>query len=113
MDSHWEKEHSKKIIADPGCNKVLSNAPPPSPKNNWGLDLLATVGWSMFNTKYANEKRIFEKQWGTQVLSPHGSFGKNVAKVKKVVCNLPPKQKKRKKTLWKGKGKKFERSKKT
>ena len=105
IDEHWEAAHAALLGKDPSQGKVLAKFSPPAPLANWGFLLLKKVGWRVFRTKYAREKRLFETQTKQTVLSAHAGFDYDVPKPSR--SNKPPTQKKRvKKTLCKRKGKK-------
>jgi hypothetical protein len=104
IDEHWEAAHAALLGKDPSQGKVLAKLPPPAPLADWGFLLLNKVGWCVFRTKYALEKRLFERQTKQVVLSAHAGLDYNVPKASR--SNKPPTQKKRvKKTLYKRKGK--------
>ena len=62
MNRHWEAAHAALLSKDSSRGKVLTKHPPPTPLEDWGFLLLQKVGWRMFRTKYACERRLFEAQ---------------------------------------------------
>ena len=103
MNRHWEAAHAALLGKDPSRDKVLTKFQPPAPLVDWGFLLLHKVGWRMFRTKYARERRLFEAQTKQVVLQGHAGFDHQVPKAR---GDKLPTQKKRKKALSKRKGKK-------
>ena len=102
MNTHWEAAHAALLGKDPSRDKVLTKFPPRVPLADWGLLLLRKVGWRVFCTKHAREKRLFEGQTKQAVFQSHAAFDYELPKARG--DKLPISKKKRKKGLSKRKG---------
>jgi len=101
INRHWASAHQALLSQDPSRLKVLSKVPPPQPLADWGFILLKKVGWAVFRSKYAREKKLFEAQTGMLVLRGHAGFDYETPKAR---GNRPPPPKKRKRVLSQRKG---------